>query len=594
MATNFSSPKVGVDEIRKGPPTLSGKGVTVGAFLGVARKGQINVPFKVVRTSEAIAEFGDRMDPEDSSLIWDVDLFFRNGGGECWINRVAHSTADFAAGVLVNATPATAIDVVGSSEGTWGNGYTVQTIRRQVRIGFLPNSATVTTGGKTSLLLQSGASRARVGDTFQVRSIAGADPSVTETDTLTGTVTGINGNTIYFASTSPTAQITVANPSDAIVELLTFDIIVRDPAGTIVAQYQNLRMSPTSTNFADTVVQKTFQSPITVEVDQSLVVPAFDPRPTDQTIVLAGGVDGFSDITDSDYIGGGAGTGTGLNAFDSNNNFDMLSVCGVRGSSEAVVKALLDYAELRKSFVAITCTPKGSSRAAALAYASTTVNVFTTWSEGYWHPWLKVLSPTTGLSVTVNPTGARQGVIARTHLAKGTAKAAGGSEDGKILGILGLEADIQEVDYDLLYPARINCAQSEGGYSFNGNVTLDPTGEVLESGIRFYLLLLKKALKTGLAWVKFEFNTPATRAKVVRNIVGKLTQDWRNGQLDGKNISEAFFVVCDESNNDPTTRAQRKLKVQIGVNVAHAAEFIDVSLELDTRAIDASIATSGT
>ena len=44
MATNFASPKVGVDELRKGPPTLGGKGVTVGGFLGVARKGPRRVP----------------------------------------------------------------------------------------------------------------------------------------------------------------------------------------------------------------------------------------------------------------------------------------------------------------------------------------------------------------------------------------------------------------------------------------------------------------------------------------------------------------------------------------------------------------------
>lgn len=589
MGTNFSSPKVGVDEVRKGPPTISGKGATVGGFLGVTRKGKVNVPFKVIRTSEAIAEFGDRMNPDDSSLIWDVDLFFRNGGSEAWINRVAHSTADYSAGVLVNATPATAIDVVGSSEGTWADGTTVQTIRRQTQVGMLPDGATVTSGAKTSLLLQSGASRLRKGDLFRVRSTTGG-----ETDTLIGTVTGVNGNTVYFASTSPTAEITVLTPSDAVVEILTFDMIVRDTTGNIIGNFVNLRMSPTSINFVDTVVEKTFQSPVTAEVDTSLLVAGFDSRPTDQTIVLAGGADGFSDITDADYIGGGAGTGTGLNAFDSNNDFDMLSVCGVRGASEAVVKGLLDYAELRKSFMAIVCVPKSSSRAAALAYTSTTVNVFTRWAEGYWMPWLKVLDPETGLSTLINPTGARQGVIARTHLSKGKAKAAGGSEDGKILGILGLESNVQEADYDLLYPARINAAQSEDGYSFNGNVTLDPTGEVIESGIGFYLLLLKKAMKKGLSWTKFEFNTPATRAQVVRNVNSKLLQDWKNGQLDGKNPSEAFFVVCEESNNDPAVRASRKMKVQIGVNVAHASEFIDVSLELDTRALDATLATAGT
>ena len=534
--------------------------------------------------------FGSPLDTEDDHyLMWDVGMFFRNGGSKCYIGRVASATADLAAGLVVNSTPATAADVVGSTEGTWANGITVQTVRKTVEVGTLPAAATVTTGAKTSLLLATGISRLRVGDLMRVRST-----NIAESDTLTSVVTGVNTttNTVAFTSAAPTGAIGVASPSDAVVESLLFDVFVRDSSGNLLASYLNLRMSALSANLADTIINGTFRTPITWDTNQSLVVGAFDNRPNNQTVTLAGGLDGIGDIGDSEFIGGGLGTGTGLNLFDANSDFDMLSVCGARGTSEAIVKALLDYAELRKSFIAITNVPKGSSRSTALAYAGTTVNVFTTWAEGYWMPWLKVLDPSTNLSTLIPPTGARQGVLARTHLASGTAKAAGGIEDGKILGILGLETEVQEIDYDVLYPARINCAQSTTGQgiSFNGNLTLDPTGEVIESGIRFYLLMTAKAIKNGLAWTKFKFNTAETRARVVRNISSLLREDWRKGQLDGKKESDAYFVICDETNNDAVVRAARKMVVRVGVNVAHAAEFIPVTIELDTRAIDAVLA----
>ena len=593
MATNFSSPKVGVDEVRKGPPSLGGKAVTVGGFMGVASRGPVNTPTKVLSYPEAVQVFGDKMDTSVSYLMWDVDLFFRNGGGACWISRISATGIAAADENLLNATPATASPIVASSMGVWANGTTVQSTRKSVRAGTLTTGATLGIGAITSLLLSTGAGRIRKGDLVLVSASGGG-----QTFALTAIVTSVIGNTIYFVSSTPVTTGVVTITTSA-VDILLFDMVVRDVDGNITGNYPNLRVSPLSENFIDTVINGAFRGPVTSTWNQLLNVAGFDSRPSDQTITLSGGVDGA--VSDANYIGTGFGSGLGLNAFDYNSDFDMLSIPGVLDTTPlartyAVVKALLNYAETRKSFVAIISVPKSVSRSAALTYVGSELNTYTTMAEGPWMPWVKVLHPDTGLVTIVPITGARQGAIARTHLSRGNAKAAGGSEDGVILGILGLETDIQEIDYDVLYPARINCAQSQTGAGtyFNGNITLDPTGEIIESGIRFYLLLLAKSLKSGLSWTKFEFNTPTTRARVVRNVASRLRSDWQKGQLDGKNENDAYFVVCDESNNDPTVRAARRLNIQIGVNVAHAAEFVSVTLEMDTRALDATLATAGT
>lgn len=579
---NFTSPEVRVTEIRKGPLVPTGRGQTIGGFLGITDKGPVNTPTLVTSFAEAQAVFGNYR--TDSDLMYDVELFFKNGGRFAYICRVT-GAGGIASAVSSENSVGAIIDWEASSIGVWADGTTVQTVRKAVRVTEIPSGANIGTGPFTHLDLVS-TSRIRVGDACLVRST-----NMAETDTFRFVVTGISGNRVSFASSSPTDAITVASPTDAIVEILVFDAIVRDAAGNIIARYDNLRMSSLSARYFETIVNNTFRTPVVAAINAAGSV-ATDLRPTDGTVTLAGGVD--PTITDSSYIGGGSGSGTGLNAFEGFSDMDMLSVPGVYGTSNAVIKALLDFADLMGTFEAITDIPEGTSYSAAITFANSGVNKFTRYGEGYWYPRLKVLDPVTGAQKVVPSTGARQGIIARTHEARGTAKAAAGIEDGRVSGVIDVETRVTKAQYDLLYPARINAIRviQGKGICCMGNITLDPTGEVIESGVAFYLLKLKKQLEANLQWVNFELNNATTRAKVVRNVTAILRQDWRNGLLVGKKEADAFFVICDETNNDAVIQAQRKLNVRIGVAVTHAAEFVDITLEQDTRAIDAALAAS--
>jgi phage tail sheath protein FI len=101
--------------------------------------------------------------------------------------------------------------------------------------------------------------------------------------------------------------------------------------------------------------------------------------------------------------------------------------------------------------------------------------------------------------------------------------------------------------------------------------------------------LVENSVSSQIAW-NFELNNDATRARVVRNVSSVLRGHWRNGLLVGKKEQEAYFVICSaEDNNDPVVQASRKLKVRIGVAVAHASEFVDITIEQDTRALDAAL-----
>lgn len=571
---NFDSPKASVREVRKGPTSISGKGATVGGFMGVTRSGP-TTPTKVSSYSEAEAIFGTFL--STSQLMYNLKLFYANGGQFAYVKRVVGSGAAASEIPLANGT-GTILDATASSVGTFSDGRTITTVKKSLVVTQIPDGASLTSSAITYLDLKS-TSRINIGDTLRVVSTNGA-----ETDTLRVVVTGINGNRVTFASTSPTAAITVTSPSNCNVELETFDLTVKDSSGRIIgAPFRNLRMSSLSESFYETVINNTFRTPITV-AHNSAGDAATDPRPTDGVRTLTGGDDGSS-VTDQEWI-------DGMADFDRVRAVDMLSIPGIFGTSQAVQKALIEYAELKKSFVAIVEIPQGNSVAQALTHASVNVNTFSSYSEGFWYPWVVILDPITGARKNISPCGLRQGIIARTHANRGDAKAAAGVEDGRVAGIIDVVSEVSESDYDQLYPQRINAIQSfEGqGTSCMGNTTLDPTSEIIESGIRFYLLKTRKALEAGTRWVTFELNNETTRQRVVRNVSSFLRNHWKNGLLAGKKESDAYFVICDESNNDAVEVAARRLNIRIGVAVVHAAEFVDITIEQDTRALDAALA----
>jgi phage tail sheath protein FI len=231
--------------------------------------------------------------------------------------------------------------------------------------------------------------------------------------------------------------------------------------------------------------------------------------------------------------------------------------------------------------------------AGAVTYASTTVNNFSSYAT-YIYPWVKITSPIDGSKVSAPACGFWMGIIARTDATRGIWTAPAGIVDGAVRGIVGVETGVTDVDYDLLYPAKINAIQVfEGeGTAVMGNITLDVTGEFGELNVRRLFLYVEQSLKIGLRWVNFEPNNETTRARVTRNVRSFLIGIWKAEGLDGIKADDAFFVQCDEENNDPVTRQQRKLKCRVGLAPVHAAEFVDVTVEQDTRAIDAAIAAA--
>jgi len=573
------SPGVVVEEVTKGPAVITPtNSLSIGAFLGVTEKGTPRVPKKISSFAEFVAFYGKAR--TDSYMYESVELFFKNGGKICWISRAAHfttitdpTTFDMTAAytMLQDAAPVNTLKVEASSPGAWGKELKVTSTRKSrlltTVVGSLAASPT------TSATLTN-ASQVKVGDLLQI-----TDGS----DSITVTVLTKNGNVVTFASVTPGGVI-----SPGSVYLLTFDLKAIDRDGNVINVWTDLRMSALSSRYVETIVNNTYASPFTV-TDQASATA--DPRPADttSTTLSTAGSDGSS-VAAADYNGSSSGK-TGIYAFDTVKDFGMLSIPGVTTTS--VMQTLVDYAESRKTFLAQVELPVGTTVSGAVTAVQTTINRYSSYAEVLF-PWLKALSPLDGSVQLVPPSGARQGIIAKTDASRGPWKPAAGEVDGRIAGVTGVELEVIPSDYDTLYPARINAflVRSGVGLYFNGNVTLDPTGEFIETSVRRLFLHIEVSIRDGSGWVNMEVNNTSTRNRFKRNIEGFLESIRQKGGLEGNTPSQAYFVICDESNNTLAVRQARKLLARVGAAPVHAAEFAGVTVEQDTRAADAAAANT--
>src|SRR5437870_4835302 len=69
------------------PPPLSIANTRIAGFVGITQKGPMNVPTRIKTWDEFVELYGYSTDSYTSDALYG---FFKNGGTDCWIVRVAH------------------------------------------------------------------------------------------------------------------------------------------------------------------------------------------------------------------------------------------------------------------------------------------------------------------------------------------------------------------------------------------------------------------------------------------------------------------------------------------------------------------------
>jgi hypothetical protein len=237
----------------------------------------------------------------------------------------------------------------------------------------------------------------------------------------------------------------------------------------------------------------------------------------------------------------------------------------------------MDYAEVRKDAFVILTTPQNFTSQEAVDYRSVTFTRKSKFAAMYW-PWIKITDPLNALkTLTVPGLGWVAGVYARTDQSRNVGKAPGGTIDGALRFLTGLETNPDKGDRDLVYPLRINpfINTTQTGLAVWGVRTLSPTNDVLRyvNAVRLFQFVEKSVFNSTFGFV-FESITSNLYSLIKSTIDGFLLNLYGTGHFAGNSPAQAFFVICDETNNPPEVANAGQVVCDIGIAPNRPGEFI--------------------
>lgn len=240
---------------------------------------------------------------------------------------------------------------------------------------------------------------------------------------------------------------------------------------------------------------------------------------------------------------------------------------------------LVDWCERSRTKMAILDSPPGLNAQRALEWR-TSLAKDSAFGAAY-YPHLVISNPlarpgaTNGdRFLTIPPSGHIAGVWARTDATRGVWKA---PANEVCRGVARLAADITDGEQDLLNPSQVNCIRSFGtnGIRIWGARTLASTDQSWRYvNVRRLFIFIEESIRRGTQWVVFEPNDSDLWARVRRTVAAFLHGLWLQGALVGATPEQAFFILCDESNNPESSVSDGKLVVDVGLAPVKPAEFV--------------------
>lgn len=558
--------QAGIDLARSGIP----------GFVGLAARGPLDVPVRI----GSIAQFLDVFGELDAFLQPAVEGFFRNGGQECHVVRIAHrrgrSPGEFAARAglfLEDGQGRPVLQVEASSEGAWGNAIAL-TVRRQA-----PRTQTFLT-----LDARKGACEA------VVRSTHGFGPGtlvrISDDDGETFRyVRGVDGKSLAWDPAQPLDRDWSA-AAPTYVEPVEFGLDVATPFAR--ETFPNLSLHPASLSYVGRAVNERSRL---VRVAPTGEAAALDPHADRlpaalEGTLLARGADGLDGVTPDDFIGMSAGPDqrSGLAALEAIDEIDLLAApdlmwvwtrnaesqgmpFSTRKDVELVQDAMIAQCERLADRFALLDAPFPTDAERTREYRLGFDSRF----AALYFPWLRV--ERRGTMRAVPPSGHVAGLFARCDAAAGPHRPPANEalEDAQDLTLV-----LRDDDVGLLNGEGINCLVAQGNRGLRvwgaRTASADPAWRYVN--VRRVVNAINKSMNASLQWVVFEPNLPSLWKTVARDTTAFLMALWKKGWFQGDAPEDAFYVKCDDETNPPEERDAGRLVVEVGVAPVRPAEFL--------------------
>jgi uncharacterized protein len=556
------------------PPPISIANTRITGFVGLTQKGPMNEATRITNWDEYVELFGLT---SESYMHDSVYGFFKNGGTDCWVVRVAHCAppgelaglehASRAEHVQIDDWNKPSLKICSLNEGSWGN-----------QIWF----KCVHTAGASALLtrdLDIGAGEAYVNNTrgFEVGSLVRIYDRE-NSDFIV--ISEVGDKLVRWGTATPVnRRHRAAAPTQ--LEVMTFELHVamRDRREV----FKGLQMHPTSKNYAPKVIAQRSRLIRLDDLATRSPVPHNLPEPMLMTR-LSGGRDGIEAVTPEDFIGHDIGPGerTGLMSLAANEEVAILAIPdamkfyerepGPAGEHKAqrLQDTLISICENQRDRFAILDIPQSKDVEWVRKWRRRTDSSYCAY---YW-PWLRVVTHD-DRSRIVPPSAFLAGCYARRDVADGIHNAPANIE---VITAEDVSLRVTEDHIGILNADAVNTFRLQRGVRPWGARTAssDPAWRFLT--VRRLFIMLRRSLESGFAWSTFEPNTPQTWDLVRSRTTAFLSSLYGLGMLVGGNPDEAYFVKCDDETNPPEQVDSGLLVCEVGVAPVSPAEFIMISL----------------
>ena len=234
----------------------------------------------------------------------------------------------------------------------------------------------------------------------------------------------------------------------------------------------------------------------------------------------------------------------------------------------------------RWRWFAILSTPPGKTHSEAIEWRRNLVhNLGVCDVAGIYWPWVLTQKKPGADVEHKSPVGFVAGIFARRDLARGPHIA---PANEALIGVVGLERLISDEVNGEVYDAGVNVIRVRAGRGIRlwGARTMlwdNPDSRyralAFVNGRRCLTAIARTAESLGRR-VVFQPHSPLVQVQLGQMLAAYLLKVYESGALMGESPEEAFFVICDTSNNPPESVANGELVCDIGVALAAPAEFI--------------------
>ncbi|MCC3773402.1 phage tail sheath C-terminal domain-containing protein [Streptomyces sp. UNOB3_S3] len=193
-----------------------------------------------------------------------------------------------------------------------------------------------------------------------------------------------------------------------------------------------------------------------------------------------------------------------------------------------------------------------------------------------YYPWVEVAG-VDGVRRTVPPSGHLAGVWARTDAERGVFKA---PANQNLRGVISLPTLLTDRRHGELNDKGVNCLRTfpDRGLLVWGARTRSGSRDWRYLNVRRLVSFLSDSIRQSTTWAVFEPNDDRLWATLGHSVGSFLTDQWRQGALLGRTPDEAFYVICDRTNNTSATIDAGKVICDIGVAPVRPAEFVHFTI----------------